>query len=78
LSARRPEAAPAESSIPKDERTEVWKRDRGRCVICGSNQELKFKHIVSISKGGQEVAENIRLVCKPCRHRKASTTQESA
>lgn len=68
----------AESSIPKEVRKEVWKRDRGRCVVCGGEQELKFKHIVSIAKGGQEVAENIRLLCKPCRHAKPSSAQESA
>ncbi len=50
--------------IPASVKLEVWKRDKGRCVICGSSDNLHFDHIIPYSKGGSSlVAENIQLLC---------------
>lgn len=50
--------------IPALVKLEVWKRDKGRCVICGSNDNPHFDHIIPYSKGGSSlVAENIQLLC---------------
>lgn len=50
--------------IPKEVKLEVWKRDRGSCVKCGSKDNLHFDHIIPYSKGGSSlVAENIQLLC---------------
>lgn len=50
--------------IPTQVKLEVWKRDSGKCVMCGATDELHFDHIVPISKGGTSVvAENIQLLC---------------
>jgi len=50
--------------IPTHVKLEVWKRDRGQCVICGAKDELHFDHDVPYSKGGTSlVAENIQLLC---------------
>jgi len=50
--------------IPTAVKQEVWKRDKGRCVICGSRENLHFDHIIPFSKGGSSlVAENIQLLC---------------
>jgi serine/threonine protein kinase len=54
-------------TIPLVVRREVWKRDQGRCVACGGNQDLKYKHIVPLAQGGSATAENVRILCKPCR-----------
>lgn len=50
--------------IPTSVKLAVWKRDKGRCVICGANNELHFDHIVPYSKGGTSVTvENIQILC---------------
>lgn len=50
--------------IPTSVKLEVWKRDKGRCLKCGSRDNLHFDHILPYSKGGSSlVAENIQLLC---------------
>jgi len=50
--------------IPTAVKLEVWKRDGGKCVVCGSSDELHFDHVVPFSRGGTSlVAENVQLLC---------------
>ena len=50
--------------IPTSVKIEVWKRDKGKCVQCGSTDNLHFDHILPFSKGGTSLkAENIQLLC---------------
>lgn len=50
--------------IPSTVKLEVWKRDQGRCVQCGSPDNLHFDHILPFSKGGTSLkSENIQLLC---------------
>ncbi len=50
--------------IPTSIKLEVWKRDGGKCSICGSSENLHFDHIIPWSKGGSsETAKNIQLLC---------------
>ncbi len=50
--------------IPASVKREVWERDEGRCVICGSPENLHFDHVIPYSKGGSSlVADNIQLLC---------------
>lgn len=50
--------------IPPAVKREVWERDRGRCVLCGSSDNLHFDHLLPYSKGGTSIlARNIRLLC---------------
>lgn len=50
--------------IPSDVKLAVWKRDQGRCVKCGSTDNLHFDHILPYSLGGTSLlADNIQLLC---------------
>ena len=50
--------------IPSEVKRAVWKRDKGRCVLCGRTDNLHFDHIIPFSRGGSSlVAENIQLLC---------------
>ena len=56
-----------EQSIKDD----VWNRDNGKCVECGSNEKLEFDHIIPFSKGGSNTYRNIQLLCEPCNRTKS-------
>ena len=50
--------------IPTAIKLAVWKRDGGRCVTCGANDELHYDHIIPFSRGGSSLtAENVQLLC---------------
>jgi 5-methylcytosine-specific restriction endonuclease McrA len=58
--------------IPEHVRAEVWRRDQGRCVDCGSREQLEFDHVVPWSEGGSNTARNIELRCESCNRAKGS------
>ena len=50
--------------IPTSVKLAVWKRDGGKCVICGAADELHFDHDLPWSKGGTSITEeNVQLLC---------------
>jgi len=50
--------------IPSEVKKEVWKRDKGQCVLCGDRKNLHFDHDLPFSKGGTSLtAKNVRLLC---------------
>ena len=51
--------------IPSAVKLEVWRRDKGRCCLCGSSDNLHYDHDVPFSKGGTSLsAQNVRLLCQ--------------
>jgi hypothetical protein len=61
------------SSIPKYVQREVWRRDHGCCVECGSKENIEFDHIIPVSKGGANTARNIQLLCQECNRKKGAS-----
>lgn len=53
-------------SIPSSVRQKVWLRDEGKCVKCGSKQNLHFDHIIPYSKGGSSTENNLEILCFRC------------
>lgn len=50
--------------IPSDVKVAVWKRDNGRCVKCGSTDNLHFDHDLPFSLGGSSLTpDNVRILC---------------
>jgi len=51
--------------IPSSVKLEVWKRDKGRCVLCGSEKNLHFDHIIPFSLGGtSRNPNNVQILCQ--------------
>jgi len=50
--------------IPGEVKQEVYKRDKGQCVLCGARDNIHFDHDLPFSKGGTSItAENVRILC---------------
>lgn len=58
--------------ISNDVVAEVMRRDEGRCVECGSVQDLQLDHIVPFSRGGSNEAPNLQLLCSTCNRRRGA------
>lgn len=63
--------------IPQDMCMHVRARDKHRCRMCGSVQELQFDHIIPFSKGGDHSLENLQLLCRRCNIRKSDRCLEA-
>jgi hypothetical protein len=59
-------------AIPERVRHEVWRRDQGHCVDCGSRNRLEFDHIIPVSRGGANSVRNIELRCETCNRQKGA------
>ena len=50
--------------IPTAVKLEVWKRDGGKCVMCGATDDLHFDHDLAFSRGGTSLStDNVQLLC---------------
>ncbi len=51
-------------------RRAVMNRDGGRCVACGSAENLSFDHIIPFADGGADTVQNLQVLCLPCNRTK--------
>ncbi|WP_373399368.1 HNH endonuclease signature motif containing protein [Algoriphagus halophilus] len=58
--------------ISREIQDRVWRRDEGKCVVCGSNEKLEFDHIIPFSKGGANTYRNVQLLCEKCNREKSN------
>lgn len=58
--------------IPREVVDAVYKWDGGRCVYCGSTQNLQLDHIIPFSRGGATTLENLQLLCQKCNIEKSN------
>jgi len=63
----------ASRHISSTVKREVWRRDQGRCIQCGSQENLEYDHIIPFSKGGSNTARNIQLLCESCNRSKQAS-----
>lgn len=52
--------------IPVAIRKAVYLRDGNRCRFCGSEEDLSLDHIIPWSRGGPDMVENLRVLCRSC------------
>ena len=57
--------------IKQNVKDQVWRRDEGKCTICGTQENLEFDHIIPFSKGGMNTYRNLQLLCQKCNSRKS-------
>jgi len=57
--------------ISQKVKDQVWTRDNGRCIKCGSTENLEFDHIILFTKGGSNTYRNIQLLCEKCNREKS-------
>jgi hypothetical protein len=50
----------------------VFERDEGKCVKCGSSENIEYDHDIPFSKGGSNGVRNIQLLCKECNRQKSN------
>ncbi|MEO8605176.1 MAG: HNH endonuclease signature motif containing protein [bacterium] len=70
-----PEGETRDRYIPPSVKMAVWRRDEGRCSICGSRERLEYDHIIPVSKGGSNTERNVQLLCEACNRRKSATIE---
>ncbi len=67
------EKARKSRTIPPEVQLAVWRRDEGKCVVCGSNERLEFDHIIPFSRHGTNTERNVQLLCEACNRAKGNT-----
>jgi hypothetical protein len=67
-----PAAVPRREAIPERVRHEVWRRDRGTCVDCGSRSRLEYDHIIPVVRGGSSTVRNLEIRCEQCNRSKGA------
>jgi len=66
--------------LTKKERELIFAKTNGRCAYCGTKLIIKsmtVDHVVPLRQGGADELENMLPACRPCNHRKSSSTLES-
>ena len=66
------ESANGRQPIPNEVMLFVWRRDNGRCVKCGGQENLEYDHIIPLAKGSSNTARNLQLLCENCNRSKGA------
>jgi hypothetical protein len=56
--------------IPEEVQRFVFRRDGGHCQRCGSAEQIQFDHVIPLTMGGSNQAENLQLLCATCNREK--------
>ena len=62
--------------ISRSTTIEVAARDGGRCVKCGSTEDLEIDHVIPWSQGGGNGPEDLQILCRSCNRRKSDKLEE--
>jgi hypothetical protein len=59
-----------ERFISEAVRAAVWRRDGGKCTLCGSRDGIDFEITFASMRGKPPTAQNVQLVCAKCREKR--------
>ena len=59
-------------------KAEVWKRDGGRCILCGTSEAAPNAHYIARSQGGLGIVRNIVTLCGRCHDRYDNSPERTA
>ena len=62
----RRERRAAQAVLIRTVRAAVWRRDQGRCRVCGGRTRLQVHHVQFRSQGGPWTTANCILICRDC------------
>jgi 5-methylcytosine-specific restriction endonuclease McrA len=48
----------------------------GRCLCCGSQEQMTVDHVIPLSRGGSNAISNIQPLCQGCNLDKADTVAD--
>lgn len=68
---------PKRTRMGADIRKDLYRRQRGRCLYCGSRQRMDLMdidHKVPLARGGSNQRNNLQLLCRTCNLRKGART----
>jgi ribosomal protein S14 len=58
-----------------DPRSSIFRRDGNRCRYCGTARgPFQIDHVIPLSRGGSNEADNLATACATCNHSKAAMT----
>lgn len=66
---------PSRPAIPPEVRAAVMLRDAYRCVWCDNPDDLTLDHIFPWSRGGPDIVDNLRVLCRSCNSRKGARVE---
>ena len=72
-----PSPRPQRARFGQGIRKEVFRRQDGRCMYCGSRQRMDLMdvdHKIPVARGGSNQRSNLQLLCRICNVRKAAKT----
>jgi hypothetical protein len=61
-----PNGSRKRSPLSRTKVIQVMLKSEGKCVACGSQNELQVDHIIPHSRGGSDKLENLQMLCKKC------------
>lgn len=68
-------AAPG-NGVSRRDWKEIQRRQGGKCLRCGSPENLSMDHVIPLVKGGADDPSNIQILCRPCNSHKGTRTTD--